>query len=466
MRKRLLTIFTLLALTTQIFMVFAYAGDSVNDTYAQEPSPSETEGISEDPLSQDNDIMLLEEDTITFDSFTTRNLLEGETLRKGVDVSEWQYDIDWEKVKNDGVDFAFIRVGYRGIMIGSLAEDKYYEKNLKEALAQGIQVGVYIYSQAITVDEAVEEADYVLSRIQDYNISLPVVLDYEYGYINGKPGRLKAANLSKSQATEICNAFLDRVESQGYYGIVYANRNFFYTQLNRDKLGSVWLAHYALETDYQGDYAFWQCTSSGRVDGIRGYTDLDFWFDDGTYQSPLPFRDVSIRAWSYDSIRFAYQTGMVQGVSKSEFAPDADAIRGDVVTMLYRMMDEPEQTEKSPFTDLDRDYYESPVAWAYNTGVIMGRTDTTFDPSANITRQELVSMLYRMAGNPESTTSLSQFPDEKQVAAYAVPAMAWAVENGILQGNQVGEQILLDPTGTATREQIATIFTRYEQLIK
>lgn len=471
MRRRLLILTMLLALLAQTFVLFAYARDGA-DTYDDgKLDPWDDQDYQEyyDDFpyefgDEDDGIALYEEETITFDSFTTRELQELEILKKGVDVSEHQEDIDWEKVKADGVDFAFIRVGYHGLAVNTLNQDAYYKKNIEEALAQGLRVGVYFYSQAITVEEAIEEADFVLERIRDYELSLPVVFDYEYGSYNGIPGRLLAAKLTKDQATAICQAFCDRVEEQGFDSMVYANRNFLYNQLHREKLGNVWMAHYALETDYQGEYAFWQCTSSGRVDGIRGYADLNFWFDDGSFQKVMSFRDVGRAYWGYEGIRYAYDNGIVNGVKKDTFNPEEEAIRGDVAMMLYRVVKCPEVKQESPFTDLIHEYYREAVAWAYESGVIKGRTETTFDPTESVTRQELVSMLYRLAGAPESKGDLKKYADEAEVFPYAKEAMSWAVENEIIQGFQENGKDLLKPTGTATRAQIATIIMRYVKM--
>lgn len=478
MRRRFFILTILLALMVQMTMLVVYANEG-NGTYVETwetedcviwDEQNDEEYYDYDPYDPENweqqdNIQLHEEEKITFDSFTTRELQDVEILRKGIDVSDHQGDIDWAKVKADGVEFAFVRVGYHGLIVNSLNEDSCYQKNIEGALAQGIQVGVYFYSQAITVEEAIAEADYVLERIAGYGLSLPVVFDYEYGSYNGTPGRLLAANLTKEEATAICKAFMNRVESKGYNALVYANRNFLYNQLNREELGETWMAHYALETDYQGDYAFWQCTSSGRVDGISGYVDLNFWFDDGTYQTVLPFRDVSVKFWGYKGIRYAYEKGLVKGVSDNAFAPEENATRGDVVTMLYRLMGSPEVKQKSPFTDLTHKYHEDPVAWGYEKDIIKGRTATAFDPAASVTRQELVTMLYRLAGEPKSNGDLSGYTDAASVGSFSRAAMTWAVEKGLIQGSKENGEILLDPKGTATRAQIATILMRYQKYI-
>ena len=148
------------------------------------------------------------------------------TQKLGVDVSKYQGTINWAQAKAQGVEFAIIRVGYRGSSSGTLNEDPNYVRNIEGALAQGIPVGVYIFSQAITEAEAIEEANYVISRIYRYNITLPIVIDFEYASSSsGNGGRLYEANLSKTQATAICKAFCRTVQNAGYTGMVYANKS-------------------------------------------------------------------------------------------------------------------------------------------------------------------------------------------------------------------------------------------------
>ncbi len=440
MRRRLLTLFLTLSLLVQVFAL----GVAAEDTYWDDPTYWKE--------MQRGD-QLYEEETITFDSFTTRALHENESLHKGVDVSSFQGNIDWEAVKADGVEFAFIKVGARAYgSSGRLIEDSMYAKNIKGALAVGIKVGVYIFSQAITEAEAIEEAEYLLERVSDYDISLPLIMDYEYA---GNPGRLEQKNLSKAEATRICQAFCETVEAKGYQAAVYANMNFLNEQLNADQLESVWLAHYALKTDYTSDYDFWQCTSSGRVKGITGYVDLDFWFME------FPFRDVSLTHWAFDTIQYVYERGIVKGMEINQYAPEGKTTRGQVATMIYRMVDSPSVTEPSAFTDLTAEYYKDAVAWAQQNGIIKGRTETTFDPDAYVTRQELVTMMYRLAGEPATEGTLEAFEDANQVAEYAKAAMTWAVKKGIIKGETV---TTLNPEGSTTRAQIAAILARYEQL--
>ena len=205
-------------------------------------------------------------------------------VRYGVDVSSYQEDIDWAKAKADGVEFAIIRVGYRGWgSAGKLVKDTYAIKNIQAAKAQGIRVGVYIYSQATTTEEAAAEADFVKQIIGSETLDLPMVLDFEYAENeDGLVGRLYDAHLSKQAATDVCMAFCNRADELGYDAMVYANKGMLINDLNASVISAqypIWLAHYTHQTGYEGDYDFWQYSSSITVDGIPGTVDGDFWYE-------------------------------------------------------------------------------------------------------------------------------------------------------------------------------------------
>lgn len=200
----------------------------------------------------------------------------------GIDVSEHNKTIDFNKVKADGIDFVYVRVGYTGYTKKklSLNYDPYYQENITNALAAGLQVGVYWYSQALNEDEALQEANMLLNVIGSYNITLPVVYDYEFAGV-GENGRLDSANLSKAQMTANSLAFLNRVSQMGYTPCLYANYNFLENSVYASQISSVakiWLAHYNTSTDYPGDYEYWQYTSDGRVNGISGRVDMNVWY--------------------------------------------------------------------------------------------------------------------------------------------------------------------------------------------
>lgn len=223
---------------------------------------------------------------------------DGWTKRKGIDVSHHQGVIDWDKVAADGIEFAFIRVAGRGYgSAGTLFEDALYETNLKEARAAGLDVGVYIYSQAITQKEAKAEAAYILERIKGFDVNLPVVFDFEY-YAGG---RLSNANLTDAQRTNICRAFCEAVKFAGYEPMIYANKSMLKDDLDAESLAAdyqIWLAHYTTTTDYQGDYTYWQYTSTGSVDGISGNVDRNWHYVEPGFRIEETTEDSVTMEWT------------------------------------------------------------------------------------------------------------------------------------------------------------------------
>lgn len=222
-------------------------------------------------------------------TYTHENHVSNKIVRHGIDVSKYQGDIDWEKAKKAGVYFAFIRVGYRGYGDdGKIAGDEYAKENIKEAHDAGIKVGVYFFSQAITEPEASEEAEYCIKFLKDNNlkdyISLPVVIDYEYTSGDTK-GRLEKADLSKSKHQKICDRFVQDVRDEGYKGGIYANYSMLKNDMNPTSSSIYsktyyWIARYNNTTGYDDDYRFWQYSSQGKVSGISGRVDCNFWYED------------------------------------------------------------------------------------------------------------------------------------------------------------------------------------------
>ena len=198
--------------------------------------------------------------------------LEADNTGFGIDVSKWNKEIDWEKVKAAGVDFAIIRCAYRGSSTGALVEDPYFKKNIEGATKAGIQVGVYFFTQAVNVTEAMEEASIAVSLVKDYPIAYPIFIDTE-----GAGANARAANLDVETRTEVCRTFCETVEAAGYNAGVYASKNWLNKNLDTEKLSNyyTWLAEYKGEATYEGNYDFWQYTSSGKVDGIDGRVDLN-----------------------------------------------------------------------------------------------------------------------------------------------------------------------------------------------
>lgn len=202
----------------------------------------------------------------------------GYRCETGIDVSVYQGTVNWEKVKADGIDFAIIRVGGRGYgSEGKIYDDRLFRQNIEGALAAGIPVGVYFFSQAITVEEAREEARYTLDQIQGYDITYPVVFDWEI--IGGNTARTHG--LSTNTLTSAAIAFCEMVEDAGYQPMIYFNSQCGYMKFDLSKLTSYpfWFAQYPT-TNYPNFYYhfdMWQYTDSGTVDGISGRVDLNLY---------------------------------------------------------------------------------------------------------------------------------------------------------------------------------------------
>ena len=197
---------------------------------------------------------------------------------RGIDVSEHQHEIDWAQVAASGVDYAYVRLGYRGYTEGGLFEDPYFRANVEGALANGLQVSVYFFSQAISVQEAIEEAEYVLARIRDYNITLPVVYDWEK--INGEMAA-RTDNLDFSILNDCAVAFCDTMKNAGYAPAIYFNRHLGYYgyDLSRMTDYDFWFA--LPESPFPNFYYavdMWQYSFTEQVPGIAEPTDMNLMF--------------------------------------------------------------------------------------------------------------------------------------------------------------------------------------------
>ena len=202
----------------------------------------------------------------------------GRRAAQGIDVSFYQGEIDWQAVADAGVDFAIIRVGYRGYSQGAIQPDTNFQKNMEGALKAGLDVGVYFFSQATTVREAEEEADYVLEAIRNYPVTYPVVFDWEF--IDGQQAR--PDELEGERMTECAKTFCELVRAGGYTPMVYFNQEqgYLYYQLDQLDEFSFWLAEYDEKPDFYYDFEMWQYTHTGTVPGIQGNVDLNLAFRD------------------------------------------------------------------------------------------------------------------------------------------------------------------------------------------
>ena len=200
----------------------------------------------------------------------------GKTLL-GVDVSEHQQQIDWKQVKDAGMEFAFVRIGYRGYTEGKLYPDESAEQNLNGARDAGLKIGAYFYSQATTTVEAAEEAAFCIGYLQKYKLDLPVVFDWEYVSSDAR-----TADVDMQTVTDCAKTFCQALENAGYEAMVYFNPSITTTHLDLLQLQEYpfWLSLYSDTMDYPHKVEFWQYTQDGKVPGIPGDADINLWFTD------------------------------------------------------------------------------------------------------------------------------------------------------------------------------------------
>lgn len=190
-----------------------------------------------------------------------------ENTKIGIDVSKWQGSIDFETVKDAGAEFVIIRAGY-STSSGYFYEDTYFETNLKNAKEAGLDVGIYFYSQSTSVDAAISEAEFVVDLLDGVELELPISYDWEIW------SEFNDLSMSLIEFNNMKNSFINTVESYGYEGMNYGS--LYYLRYIYDKNSPTWVAHYEItETTYEYDYNFWQMTSSGVIDGISGYVDIN-----------------------------------------------------------------------------------------------------------------------------------------------------------------------------------------------
>lgn len=198
-----------------------------------------------------------------------------ETWHTGVDVSAHQGEINWEKAAADGIQFAMIRLGYRGYTEGEIGLDPYFLRNIEGAQAAGLDVGVYFFSQAITKDEAVEEAEFVLNWIEGYELDYPIFFDWEDIEAEARTDGMDSVTL-----TACAVAFCKRVELNGYRAGVYFNQRFGFEEFDLRDLQDyeLWLAEYALSPSFPYHFDVWQYANDGMLSGVDGPVDLNLAF--------------------------------------------------------------------------------------------------------------------------------------------------------------------------------------------
>lgn len=217
---------------------------------------------------------------------------EGVDTALGVDVSSYQGAIDWEKVAEDGIQFAMIRAGGRYYGSGLIFEDTQFRANIQGALDAGLEVGVYFFSQAVSVAEAREEADFLLDLLKDYECNGPVVFDWE----NISNDAARTDGLDSATLTAAANAFCQRVERAGYSPMIYFNQYIAYLLYDLEGIAQYpfWLAQYSETPGFYYDFQMWQYTSSGTVNGIEGEVDMDLYILPGGVSFPEKPDETSV----------------------------------------------------------------------------------------------------------------------------------------------------------------------------
>ncbi|MGN0450249.1 MAG: glycoside hydrolase family 25 protein [Ruminococcus sp.] len=196
---------------------------------------------------------------------------------EGIDVSSYSGNIDWKKVKESGIDFAMIRVGGRGYgEKGEMYTDERALEYINGAKAEGIKVGAYFFSQAVSTEEAIEEADYVKTVLGDIKLDYPVAYDWEII----KDDDARTDSVSASQATECARAFCDRVKELGYTPILYSPSRELYFKYDLSRLADIdiWYCEYANVPTFYYEFSMWQYSATGTIDGIEGAVDLNICF--------------------------------------------------------------------------------------------------------------------------------------------------------------------------------------------
>ena len=253
-----------------ILRVGTYSGRTVGKDPVQEQTP--VEPVDLEPTVPENSY----DPAGFYEEGGFKRYKSEDTLASvGVDVSSHQQEIDWELVAANGVEFAMIRVGYRGYTEGEIQPDDYFTQNIEGALAAGLDVGVYFFSQAMDEQEAREEARFVLDKISGYQLAYPVFFDWEK---IGADARSDAMDLTS--LTTVTDTFCSEIEAAGYQAGLYFNQQLGYEELHLPSLQgyTFWLAEYNDTPSFTYDFDLWQYASDGSVDGIDGDVDLNLAF--------------------------------------------------------------------------------------------------------------------------------------------------------------------------------------------
>lgn len=262
-RKRRL--FFAFLFTLPILLILCFAGHRLRTTYRgpQAESPFPMSDLTQSGFSyNEHGLLRYEDDHIS--------------SKAGIDISTYQREVDWDAVRDGGVEFVYLRLGFSSYTDGSSHLDAKFRDHFAGARGAGLPVGVYFFSQAVSVEEAIEEARFVMHHVSRFELDLPVAFDMEPVVNHGR-----IQNLSMEEKTLIADAFCSILEQNGYETLIYGNPDWIYQSLNLSMLShrQLWLAHYTDQAVFPYRYTMWQYSSTGSIPGIEGNVDLDILFE-------------------------------------------------------------------------------------------------------------------------------------------------------------------------------------------
>ena len=254
--KRIL--FILLVCMLAVFLLERSTSNSSNQEEAAEQNPIPSNPYLSELYSYKGSYKTYEDD-----AYTSVN---------GVDISSHQGTIDWAALKESGISFVMIRVGYRGYQTSAITPDSAFQDNIAKAAEYGMDTGVYFFSQASTIEEAQEEARYVLQMIEPYTIAYPVVFDMEF--IDESD---EVRNLSRQEKTDIADAYCQIIQDAGYTAMIYGSASWLRDEIDMAQLldYKFWMASYSDTVAFPYTFSMWQYTNKGSVDGIEGNADIN-----------------------------------------------------------------------------------------------------------------------------------------------------------------------------------------------
>lgn len=446
----------------------AYAGEEAINTSEGAPVSKENSWRYEDgePIVSSDSAAACsdsEDDGIALQSVGT---MPSNVTARGIDVSGWQGNIDWQAVKNSGIDFAILK-------IGNLDEsetdgwytDSCFVRNMTECERLGIPYGVYVYAYGKSTWAYENGADHIISLLKGHHPSLPVYLDLEDDTIN--PGK---SSITKQQLLQFSRAFCDRISAAGYYPGVYSGAGWFKNYLTDSAYTSgewsVWVAQYPYGSKYMdcisesesgeypeypshGKYDFWQYSSLANVSGISGHVDINYCYVDlsasNSSSGSITFSDVNSDTPHSADIVWLGENGISTGWAKfggrRTFQPYAKIARADMAAFLYRLAGSPdyEAPSVSPFKDVNAStsHYKE-ICWLASQGISEGWTEAdgtkTFRPYSNTARADMAAFLYRLAKSPQYDESSFTGFSEVDSSTPHYKEICWLYSAGISTG--------------------------------